>query len=251
MHFAAGFYENSVEKTIVWMANRDQPVNGKHSKLKLLKDGNLNLSDAGLVTVWSSNSIGGSYLQLTDSGNLVLQSSSNDTLWQSFHFPTNTLLPHQFLTKEVSLISSNSQVNYSTGFYKFYFDNDNVLRLLFGDGLDISGVYWPNTGLLSCEAGRSAFNASRVAGFDSYGSFTSSDGLQFKVSNLGIGPLRRLTLDSDGNLRMYNLRENGYWEVSWQAFVSQCNVFGLCGPHSLCKYVPKFGRECICLPARV
>lgn len=242
------WFENSVDKTIVWMANRDQPVNGKHSKLKLLKNGNLYLMDADRITVWSSNTVGGSTLQLLDSGNLVLRSSSYAILWQSFEFPTNTLLANQFLTRELSLISYRSQTNYSAGFYKLYFDNDNVLRLLFDDGVEISGVYWPDIGLVSWDAGRTIFNDTRVASFDSNGQFKSSDDLQFNASDFGIGPQRRLTLDFDGNLRMYSLLDNGRWWVTWEAFVKQCNVNGLCGPNNLCKYVPNFGRKCTCLP---
>ena len=40
--------------TLVWMANRDEPVNGKRSKLSLLKTGNLVLTDAGRQ-VWRTN----------------------------------------------------------------------------------------------------------------------------------------------------------------------------------------------------
>ena len=119
-------------------------MNSKHSKLKLSKCGNLLLMDADRITVWSSNTPGGSTLQLLDSGNLVLKNSSYAILWQSFDFPTNTLLADQLLSRKVSLISYRSQTNYSSGFYKLYFDNDNVLRLLFSDGMDISSVYWPD-----------------------------------------------------------------------------------------------------------
>uniref|UniRef100_A0A803LJB3 Receptor-like serine/threonine-protein kinase n=1 Tax=Chenopodium quinoa TaxID=63459 RepID=A0A803LJB3_CHEQI len=259
--FSAGFYpvgnnafcfaiwfKNSVDKAVVWMANRDQPVNGKFSRLKLLKDGNLKLMDAGRITVWSSNTFGRSILQLLDSGNLVLKNSSQAILWQSFQFPTNTLLANQYLTRELILVSYRSQTNYSSGFYKLYFDNDNVLRLLFDDRMEISSVYWPDIGLVSWEAGRTTFNDSRVANFDSNGHFQSSDGLQFNAIDYGMGPQRRLTLDFDGNLRMYSLEDNGQWFVTWEAFIKQCNVNGLCGPNNLCKYSPNFGRTCTCLP---
>uniref|UniRef100_A0A803L0L1 Bulb-type lectin domain-containing protein n=1 Tax=Chenopodium quinoa TaxID=63459 RepID=A0A803L0L1_CHEQI len=113
--FSAGFYpvgnnafcfaiwfKNSVDKAVVWMANRDQPVNGKFSRLKLLKDGNLKLMDAGRITLWSSNTFGSSILQLLDTSNLVLKNSSQAILWQSFKFPTNTSLANQYLTWELT-----------------------------------------------------------------------------------------------------------------------------------------------------
>lgn len=257
--FSSGFYQvgqnnaylfaiwftNSKEKTIVWIANRDYLVNGRFSKLKLTNHGNLNLFDADQTNVWSTNTVGALTLELLDSGNLVLRSLS--TVWQSFDSPTNTLLPQQLLTKEVRLVSSRSQTNFSSGFYKLFFDNDNVMRLLF-DGLDISSIYWPDIQLVSWEAGRTTYNNSKVASFDSLGQFISSDHLQFNASDFGLGPYRRLTLDFDGNLRMYSLQLGGIWRVTWEAFPKQCDVHGLCGPNSVCKYVPDSGRKCTCLP---
>lgn len=97
--------------TVVWMANRDQPVNGKRSKLSLLEKGNLVLTDVGGLVYWSvQNNLGSSslQLQLQDRGNLVLSNSTRYVFWQSFDFPTDTLLPDQRLTKNTELISSKS-----------------------------------------------------------------------------------------------------------------------------------------------
>ncbi|KAL8151183.1 hypothetical protein V2J09_020991 [Rumex salicifolius] len=68
------------------------------------------------------------------------------------------------------------------------------------------------------------------------------------ASDLGLGPQRRLTLDFDGNLRMYSLQEDGEWEVVWTALQEQCKVHGLCGDNSLCRYEANIGRRCTCLP---
>ncbi|KAL5067075.1 hypothetical protein RYX36_017962 [Vicia faba] len=46
---------NNNKTTIVWMANRDQPVNGKRSTLSILKTGNLVLTDAAQSIVWSTD----------------------------------------------------------------------------------------------------------------------------------------------------------------------------------------------------
>ncbi|PRQ27758.1 putative non-specific serine/threonine protein kinase [Rosa chinensis] len=83
------------------MANRDQPVNGHHSKLSLPRNGNLILTDAGKSIFWSSNTVSNSLVQLLlhDTGNLVLLASDSVVLWESFASPTNTLLPYQPLTR--------------------------------------------------------------------------------------------------------------------------------------------------------
>ncbi|OAY46805.1 hypothetical protein MANES_06G029000v8 [Manihot esculenta] len=251
--FAIWFTEPSCSNscTVVWMANRDLPVNGRNSKLSLLKNGNLILTDAGKSVVWESNtfSFSSSYLQLYDIGNLVLITSRERViLWQSFASPTDTLLPLQPLTRDSLLVSSRRLKNFSSGFYKLFFDDDNVLRLVY-DGPEVSSAFWPDHWLLSREAGRSSYNSSRIALLDSFGNFTSSDNFSFSSMDYGQQLQRRLTLDFDGNLRLYSRENgNGSWVVSWQVFSQPCKIHGACGPNSVCKYIPSFGRKCSCLP---
>ncbi|KAJ4844463.1 hypothetical protein Tsubulata_050212 [Turnera subulata] len=227
--------------TVVWMANRDQPVNGKGSKLSLLKSGNLVLTDAGPITAWSTNTVtrSSAKLYLHDNGNLALYDMEGEVLWQSFDFPTDTLLPEQPLFKDMQLVSSTSKTYYSSGFYKLYFDTDNVLRLLY-DGPEASSIYWPDPEFMSWEAGRSTFNSTRVAFFNSLRNFSSSDGFTFTAADYGDRWQRRLKLDVDGNLRLYSRGDGGggTWVVSWQAMTQTCRIHGVCGPSSLCNYDP-------------
>jgi len=58
--------------------------------------------------------------------------------------------------------------------------------------------------------------------------------------------MRRLTLDYDGNLKLYSLDvTDGSWLVSLMAFPRTCEIHGLCGINSLCTYIPKL--ECSCI----
>ncbi|OWM80664.1 hypothetical protein CDL15_Pgr006694 [Punica granatum] len=256
--FAVWFSNQScMHDCIVWMANRDEPVNGKHSKLILDKHGNLFLSDAGHRVVWSTDiasSSSATYvgLHLLDSGNLILRSSGprprDDTvMWQSFDHPTNTLLPEQKFTRFTKLVSSRSSGNISSGYYNFYFDNDNVLRLLYS-GPEVSSVYWPDPAVLPWESGRTTYNDSRVALLDPLGNFTSSDDWKFLASDYGEKLHRRLTLDVVGNVRLYSLLGSGAWAVSWQAIDTPCQVHGICGPNAICRYNASSGRSCYCAP---
>ncbi|KAK9167797.1 hypothetical protein Scep_002988 [Stephania cephalantha] len=246
--FAIWFTQSS-NYTIVWMANRDQPVNGRGSVLSLLKDGNLVLRDIGRIDTWSTNTKSVSQVELTllDTGNLVLRTSSdNYTIWESFKFPTDTLLPDMLLTRHTKLVSSRSQSNYSSGMYSLYFDNDNVLRLLY-DGPETSSLYWPDPALLF-PFGRTKYNSSRIAFMNSAGYFMSSDAYTFLAGDFGEGPKRRLTIDFDGNLRIYSLEEKQWkWDVSWQAIPEPCKVHGICGANSLCVQ-QVHGKRCSCLP---
>ncbi|XP_071694545.1 putative receptor protein kinase ZmPK1 [Rutidosis leptorrhynchoides] len=248
--FAIWFTELTSDgsRTLVWMANRDLPINGKRSEIFLSKTGNLVLSDAG-QQIWASNTKSTSplQLQLLDSGNLVLNQVKVQTqsyIWQSFNFPTNTLLPNQPFTKNTVLISSRSWTNYSSGFYKFYFDNDNVLSILFKNDV-VTSVFWPKPWLIATEAGRSTFNNSRFAFLDSRGKFTSTDNYSFVTSDYGQIVPRRLTLDVDGDLRVYTLNQKK-WSVSLQTTSLPCLIHGSCGLNSICTYSREIGRICTC-----
>uniref|UniRef100_A0A2N9GBL1 Receptor-like serine/threonine-protein kinase n=1 Tax=Fagus sylvatica TaxID=28930 RepID=A0A2N9GBL1_FAGSY len=244
--------------TIVWMANRDDPVDGKGSKLSVLNEGKLILTNSVGITVWTtrtsaltSSEATNLQLQLLNTGNLVLHNSkSNFFIWQSFDSPTDTLLPQQALTMVSSLISKRSQDDYSSGNYKLFFDNDNVLRLLF-QGPAMTSLYWPDPWIEDPgEVGRSKYNTSRNALLDDLGCFWSSDHFTFFANDYGVVTHRRLTLDPDGNLRLYSLKEmNGRWDwvVTWQVLSQPCTIHGICGPNSLCSYDHVFGRRCSCL----
>ncbi|KAI3684669.1 hypothetical protein L6452_33894 [Arctium lappa] len=238
--------------TVVWMANRDAPVNGARSKLSLSKTGNLVLQDADQdLLIWTTRTrdlTGSAQLKLNNSGNLYLQSRDGQILWQSFGSPTDTLLPNQPLTKDAMLVSSRSRTNYSSGFYKLFFDNDNVLRLVY-TGPKVTGIYWPNPELRAWDAGRSTYGSERTATIDLFGRFISSDGLFFNTSDNGDQPMRRVTMDFDGNVRVYSLdASRRIWEVTWQAIAQTCTIHGSCGENSTCSNEPTYGRKCTCLP---
>ncbi|XP_014516601.1 putative receptor protein kinase ZmPK1 [Vigna radiata var. radiata] len=252
----AVWYTHSPD-TLVWIANRDQPVNGKRSTLSLLKTGNLVLTDAGQLQVWSTATSTSSRqvrLHLYDTGNLVLLEDSSDSavLWQSFDFPTDTLLPNQPLRGSTNLVSSRSGSNHSSGFYRLFFDFENVLRLMY-QGPRVSSVFWPYAWLQSNNFGngngRSTFNDSRVAVLDELGGVLSSDNYTFRTIDYGTVLQRRLTLDHDGNVRVYSMVDGEEkWMVSGLFRPQPCFIHGICGPNSYCTNDPTIGRKCSCLP---
>ncbi|XP_058781174.1 putative receptor protein kinase ZmPK1 [Vicia villosa] len=236
--------------TLVWNANRNQPVNGRGSKLHLLNNGNLVLKDADESLVWSANtvSLSSMHLVLLNTGNLVLREVNGVTLWQSFDSPTDTLLPQQVFNRHSRIVCSRSETNKSSGFYMLYFDNDNILRLLY-DGPEVSSIYWPDPWLTVWDAKRAAYNNSRVAVLNTLGNFSSSDDFNFMTSDYGDAVMqRRLRLDPDGNIRTYSRKQSGEnWYISWQAKSRPCRIHGVCGVNSLCSYYND-SAKCCCLP---
>ncbi|XP_039068017.1 putative receptor protein kinase ZmPK1 [Hibiscus syriacus] len=242
------WFTSSKEKTVAWMANRDKPVNGKGSKVSFLRDGAFVLTNVDGSITWETNTrtTDAQTAELLDNGNLVLKDSSLKVLWQSFDFPSDTLLPHQHFTKSNKLTSRLGGGNYGTGYFSFFFDTDNVLRLIY-DGPDISNVYWPNVDFDAFGNGRTNFNSTRIAMLNGTGWFSSSDRLSFRASDSSFGIKRRLTMDYDGNLRLYSLNMvSGLWTITWEAVMQLCSVHGLCGRNGICVYTPK--PKCSCPP---
>ncbi|CAB4280113.1 unnamed protein product [Prunus armeniaca] len=245
------WFTNSKDRTVVWMANRERPVNGMGSRVSLSRDGSMVLRDVDGTIVWESSTFtptgGAERAELLNSGNLVLKDSQGKTVWQSFDFPTDTLLPNQPFTKSMKLISMLGRGNVGTGYYSFYFDHDNVLRLIY-DGPDMTSVYWPNPSYRVLANNRTNYNTSRIAGFDEMGNFVSSDDLKFSAFDMGVRVKRRLTMDYDGNLRLYSLSgSTESWVITWQALTQQCKVHGICGRNGICVYTSE-RPKCSCPP---
>ncbi|XP_027354350.1 G-type lectin S-receptor-like serine/threonine-protein kinase At4g27290 [Abrus precatorius] len=95
------WYKNIPVRTIVWVANSDNPIKDNSSKLIISQEGNLVLLSHNQTLLWSTNTTTKSltltpFVQLLDTGNLVLRSENNNEenfLWQSFDHPSNTMLP--------------------------------------------------------------------------------------------------------------------------------------------------------------
>lgn len=223
-------------------------MNGHGSRITLRKDGAMVLTDYDGAVVWSTNtsSTQAFQAQLLDTGNLVVIDPVGNVLWQSFDSPTDTLLPTQVFNRNMILISAAAKGVLTSGHYKSYFDSNNVLILIY-DTPKFTSIYWPDPGHIVWENGRTSYNSSRYAVLDEEGWFASSDNLTFKASDMGLVIRRRLTLDHDGNLRLYSLNEStGMWSVSWMALSSICLVHGICGRNGICVFRPK--PQCSCPP---
>ncbi|XP_039161850.1 G-type lectin S-receptor-like serine/threonine-protein kinase At4g27290 [Eucalyptus grandis] len=99
MSYLGIWYKFSPE-TVVWVANRNNPLAERSGVLTFSTVGNLVLLNQSNGVVWSSKSsrvLQNPVVQLLDSGNLVIwdkfSSSSNEAYsWQSFDYPSDTLL---------------------------------------------------------------------------------------------------------------------------------------------------------------
>ncbi|CAL5051243.1 unnamed protein product [Urochloa decumbens] len=238
------WFSRSAEKTVAWTANRDAPVNGNGSRIVFQKSGSLDLLDYDGTVVWSTNTaaIHADSAALLDTGSLVIKDQGGNPLWSSFNSPTDTLLPSQSMASNTRLVSASAKGLLSSGFYTFYFDSNYTSSLIYNRKNEISTTYWPTHNRSWANNG----NRNQYCGLDSKGAFVAGDQLKFEASDLGDDIMRRLTLDYDGNLRMYSLNMmTGSWSISGVLLARLCEIHGLCGRNSLCRYTPE--PECSCL----
>ncbi|KAI3817666.1 hypothetical protein L1987_11462 [Smallanthus sonchifolius] len=99
------WYKKISTGTVVWVANRETPINDTSGVFKFCQDGNLVILSGGNTVIWTSNStasisVGSNNFvaQLLDTGNLVVwdrsrNSTNQNVVWESFDYPGDTLLP--------------------------------------------------------------------------------------------------------------------------------------------------------------
>lgn len=150
--FAFGFYEQGdgfavgiwftgiLGEKVVWTANRnDQPVSRNATtdgRLILLKTQGQEESIAEAFQSASSAS-------KLDSGNFVLYNFDSKIIWQSFNFPTDTLLSGQQLQAGKVLISSASKTDHSTGRFQLIMQQDgNLVQYPIGIPDSSGSAYW-------------------------------------------------------------------------------------------------------------
>ncbi|KAM3380270.1 hypothetical protein P3S68_005843 [Capsicum galapagoense] len=139
------------DEMAVWIANRDDPITDTSGILMATPDGSLMISHSeGNVILFSATPTTNLTAVLLDNGNFVLgeldtYGSVNRVLWQSFDYPTDTLLPGMKLginlrtAHKWSLTSwVNDQVP-ASGSFTFGLDPNGTNQLII---LGMVNVYW-------------------------------------------------------------------------------------------------------------
>ncbi|KAJ4971230.1 hypothetical protein NE237_004329 [Protea cynaroides] len=226
----------------VWLANPTRWLLWSKST-ELFFNGSLVLSDPHSGVLWSTHTDGDRLLILND-GNLQIQKldGSGSVLWQSFDFPSDTLLENQNFTVNMSLVSSNGLYSMRLG------DNFIGLYAEFKTGLD--QIYWRHRALeeKSKIVGGNGCIYARISQNGFLGMYQMKalvDVQAFNTFQKPISGIRRVRLESDGNLRGYYW-DGSKWDSDFQAIKDECELPNACGSYGLC--LP--GGGCGCLDNR-
>ena len=255
-------YYKTPDNPVVWVANRDKPINDTSGVLSIDVLGNLVLHDVKdrIKPIWSTNidsksGNNSTQAQLLNSGNLILfHNETSKVLWQSFDYPTDTLLPDMKLGLDRTtglkriLKSWKSKDDPGTG-NCWYMLNTNVSSpelFLYKDKGNVkwwrsghwNGFGW--SGVPTLEPPNLLFNFSLV---NNQTETTNSYFLLLQSSFFS-----RLVVNESGSIEriMANKRDSQHWTSLGSVPLDQCDNYGKCGAYGKCVNVNEF--ECTCLP---
>jgi hypothetical protein len=245
------WYVKVTVKTVVWVANRNNPINGSSGVLSINQYGNLVLYDSYNRSLWSTNvsvpETTSSVAQLLDSGNLVLvQEGDNSVLWQSSDDPTDTLLPrirfglNRRTGVDTILTSWKSQDDPGTGDCLYQLNPNGSPQFYLYKDSALHRRSWPWPWCSSVDTRSVDYNINFVYDQEeiSYSYFFDDPSI-----------ITRMLLNNSGSIQLLRWNDGvGQWNEVWSAPRLRCEKYGLCGPYSICSSDNINTFECSCLP---
>ncbi|XP_050215884.1 G-type lectin S-receptor-like serine/threonine-protein kinase RKS1 [Mercurialis annua] len=246
------WYHKVRQQTVVWVANRNHGINGLSGILSVNRKGNLVLFDRK-VTIWSTNvsvettkSSSSFEAQLLDSGNLVVVEgkSKNDYFWQSFDYPTDTLLPGMKLglNRRTGLrwiiTSWKSASDPAIGEYSLEINpTGSPQTFIYKGGTPIwRGIPGPPVTFVDVR---------------NYSFVNNEEEIAFFFFILDDSVILRSVLDYSGFHKHETWHETEEkWKDIWYAPKHECDSYRHCGIYSRCDPTHAISRlfECHCLP---
>ncbi|ESQ35718.1 hypothetical protein EUTSA_v10006795mg [Eutrema salsugineum] len=243
LRYVGIWYDKIPIQTVVWVANKDTPINDTSGVISISDDGNLVVTDGRNRLVWSTNvtvpvAPNDTCAQLMDTGNLRLQDNRNkgEILWESFKHPYNSMLPRMNLRTDprtgenLTLTSWRSYVDPSTGSYTVGLVSFPFPELL----------VWKN----NVPKWRSGpWNGQVFIGLPEMDTLLNIDGFNLLNDNQGTVTL---TYANDSFMYHFNLDPDGViyqrdWSTSMNAWrigarfpSTFCDAYSRCGPYGSC-----------------
>ncbi|KAL3638342.1 hypothetical protein CASFOL_017713 [Castilleja foliolosa] len=250
------YKRNITVKTVIWVANRESPLrrNSTASSRVLIfnPSGELVIrDDKSNNTIWSSNTTRVArkpVLQLLDTGNLVVREANDNRpknyLWQSFDYPTDTLLPGMSIGwnpvtgRETHLASWRTyedptpdftfQFDITTGYPQVVIRRAGAIQYRLGPW---NGIQFKTKQVPIFKAGTFKNNSVVL-----YIEDTSDESVvsRFTLSPIGVG--QRWT---------WVVGQSEDWVFSYSFPADMCDTYRICGAHGLCN--PDKNPVCGCM----
>ncbi|KAL2336839.1 hypothetical protein Fmac_011285 [Flemingia macrophylla] len=228
------------QSTVIWVANRNQPLNDFSGVVAISEDGNLVVMTGLKHVIWStnvSNTSSNTSAQLSDSAKLVLTETTTGTiLWDSFQQPSNALLPglkvsSNITGRKVELTSWESSSNPSVGSFSLsVVKRINIVEVFIWNE---TRPYWRSgpwnggvfTGIPDMTTYLDGFKGVDDDEGNTYIYYTVQSSIGFLVYILNSKGIFEQIWWNDEKKQMENF---------WTSRESDCDVYGMCGPFASC-----------------
>ncbi|KAK3021399.1 hypothetical protein RJ639_046807 [Escallonia herrerae] len=248
-----GIWYRTIPDTVLWIANRNEPLVDSQGNLRISSNGTLVLISGNQSIIWSSKLsevAAHPVAQLLDTGNLVIvdqaRKSSDQYIWQSFDYPCDTRFPGMRLEDNLGtaadryLTSWKSADDPSPGDFSYRIENHGLPQLVIMMG--------------SVKKHRSGpWNGVRFSGLPAFTNPAFKPILNFDGNQListydpySDAVMSRLTLNESGLLQRFVTNEkNTEWSLMYTVPNEQCDIYGQCGPNGICRINKSPICECL------
>ncbi|KAI9093371.1 hypothetical protein K1719_027385 [Acacia pycnantha] len=243
-HYLGIWYKNIPIQTVVWVANRVNPINDSSAAtLTLNTTGSLVLTQNETL-VWNSTplkQVQNPVAELLDSGNLVVRdkekANPESYLWQSFDFPTDTLLPEMKLGCDLTtglnrrLTAWKSVEDPSPGDISMTVALNNYpdFYMMRGDSKIFRTGPWNGMGF----SGSPELKPNPLFSY----TFVSDEGeVYYSYSLKDDSVITRLTMNQTNSVRYRYVwaETDKTWRIYSTIPQDYCDTYGLCGPNGNC-----------------
>ncbi|XP_061353812.1 G-type lectin S-receptor-like serine/threonine-protein kinase At4g27290 [Gastrolobium bilobum] len=247
------WYKTITPRTIVWIANRDTPLQKSTPILKLTDEGNPVILDGSRGIVWSSKASRTAekpVMQLLDSGNLVVKGgdSEENLLWESFDYPGDTFLAGMKLKTSLvtgpyrSLTSWKNTEDPSVGEFSYHVDAHGFPQLVTTKGATLFSRGGPWNGHV--------FNGVswlRMLNLFKYSLEYTDKEISYQYETLNSDTVTRLVLNPLGLTQrfLWSDRKKG-WEIISTRPMDQCGYYSFCDVNSICN-IANSPKICQCM----
>ncbi|KAJ0046852.1 hypothetical protein Pint_04357 [Pistacia integerrima] len=249
------WYKKIPVQTVVWVANRLNPINDSSGMLMINRTGNLVLMSQSTSIVWSANLTkvsSSAVVQLLDSGNLVLRDEQDGNLgtylWQSFDYPSDTLIAEMKLGWDLKtgferrISAWRSPDNPSPGDFTWGIELQENPEIIMRKGSTKFYRSGPWNGL-----GFSGSPELRLNPIFKYKFVSNEEEVYYMFNATNKSAISRIVMNETSNAleRFVWNEENQSWKLYASVPRDRCDNYNLCGSYGIC--IPSALPICQCL----
>jgi len=259
------WYNNLQPQTVVWVANRDAPINDTSGILSINPNGNLELHHKlSTIPIWSTDvSLTQSernntdvIAQLSDIANLVLTLNDTKTvIWESFDHPTDTMLPYiklgfdRKINQSWFLQSWKTEDDPGKGAFTVKFSTIGIPQLfMYNHDVRFWRVGHWNGAILVGLPNMKRDMAVRNVSFGEDDNYVSLSYNMFNKSVITRVVVQQYGFQQFGFFQTFTWdSQKSQWSRYWSEPTDQCANYGTCGSNSNCDPLNFENFKCTCL----